>query len=144
MKNPKPLLPLSRLTQIHGALSHGVPRAKPSRDTRVVLAEAAADIATALTSVADGLYAVVAAEEYEAQEEAASQGDEAGSVSDGERVLAIRECARCHETTYHERLTFRALAHSVEVDGRVVATHWAMCPVLAQPILMVIHDEEQR
>lgn len=56
-------------------------------------------------------------------------------------VTDLVGCARCHGDG-HESIAFTPLAHPVETDGVVTATHWAPCPTTHEPILMVFTEIE--
>lgn len=51
------------------------------------------------------------------------------------RIQSIVGCARCHGLG-HESLEFEELIYPVSLTSKVIATHWAMCPAVQQPILM--------
>lgn len=60
--------------------------------------------------------------------------------SDDENVTIDMEgCARC-EGPAHTNMTFRRLLRPVVLGGGE-ATHWAMCPVTSEPILMAVYSE---
>lgn len=50
-------------------------------------------------------------------------------------AMDLNGCARC-DGEGHKGLVFLPLDHPVEVDGREVFTHWALCPENGEPILM--------
>lgn len=55
-------------------------------------------------------------------------------------VLDIVGCARCHGGG-HDGLEFRRLTHPLDA-GEYHFTHWAMCPLILEPILLTIMDKE--
>ena len=53
----------------------------------------------------------------------------------------LNGCARCHSDG-HADLIFYPLTHPVKsIKGTIIATHWAMCPIVEEPILMTETDE---
>lgn len=54
-------------------------------------------------------------------------------------VTDLVGCARC-EGEGHNGITFEPLLRPVEFDGVLVATHWALCPLTREPIMM-LNDE---
>lgn len=52
-------------------------------------------------------------------------------------VTDVRCCARCG--TDHERVTFRKFKRPVEGDNDMY-THWAMCSVSEDPILLDVKE----
>lgn len=52
-------------------------------------------------------------------------------------VTSITGCARCHGSG-HDDLPFERLTHPMEFGDQLFATHWAMCPRVDEPIMMII------
>lgn len=57
--------------------------------------------------------------------------------------INIKHCARCEQD--HADLEFAAFTkHPIEHSDGIVSMHWAMCPVLKEPILMQIIATEEK
>ncbi len=54
----------------------------------------------------------------------------------------VRRCPRCQEP--HKNLCFKQYKIApASFDGTtVVATHWAMCPVMGEPLMRLILDDQ--
>ena len=69
------------------------------------------------------------------------------SPTDAEFTQTIIGCARCHGDG-HEDLVFTKFTHpveryDVEFDTfEIVATHWAMCPTVNEPIMMTFFEDD--
>ena len=50
-------------------------------------------------------------------------------------TLDLNGCARCHGEG-HKAITFEPLVYPVELGGEESFTHWALCPVNGEPILL--------
>ena len=54
--------------------------------------------------------------------------------------LDIFHCARCGQD--HEMLTFKPFTDTVEDEsGNVLFSHWCLCPINAEPILMKVEND---
>ncbi len=51
-------------------------------------------------------------------------------------TLSIVGCARCHGDGHYD-LIFAPFTFPVELDGGEPLTHWALCPVTGEPILLL-------
>jgi hypothetical protein len=56
----------------------------------------------------------------------------------------IKGCARC-KGEGHNDLEFEELKHPMQIDlpgcpPTMLATHWAMCPTVNQPIMLILID----
>lgn len=60
-----------------------------------------------------------------------------------EFTCSIRGCARCHGDGHDDVVWVPLLYPALDVDGRVVATHYAPCPTNGQPILMISYKNER-
>ena len=58
-----------------------------------------------------------------------------------DEIRTIKGCARCHGEG-HESLLFKAFVHPVEIKDEPPFTHYAICPVTDDPIMLQIWDEE--
>lgn len=56
-------------------------------------------------------------------------------------VASINGCARCRGEG-HNNLVWHPLRYPVEWRDTTIATHWAFCPELGEPILMVATETE--
>lgn len=56
--------------------------------------------------------------------------------------VQVYSCARC--TQDHQLYFQKFIYHSVTGLGDIVFTHWAICPVLNEPVLMRIVDTEAK
>lgn len=54
-------------------------------------------------------------------------------------VTDLVGCARCLGDG-HENLSFERLMQPVTFDGVLVATHWALCPLTWEPIMMLLAE----
>jgi len=52
-----------------------------------------------------------------------------------ERETDLHGCARCGGD--HDGMTFLKLLRPVVLDGKLLATHWTLCPDTGQPTLML-------
>lgn len=59
---------------------------------------------------------------------------------EGKGVIEVdlRGCARCGTDEGHPGLRFHPLTFPLEEQGILVASHWAMCPTLQEPIMMAV------
>jgi len=55
--------------------------------------------------------------------------------------LDIKNCARCGKN--HKGLSFQKLTNPIYCNAFEMLTHWCLCPVLKQPILMGHADPKQ-
>jgi hypothetical protein len=57
-------------------------------------------------------------------------------MSDGDQTITtdVFHCARCGEN--HEALVFQKFTRPMVDEDSTVWKHWAMCPVLHEPILL--------
>jgi hypothetical protein len=60
----------------------------------------------------------------------ASEGETVKIEGAGSYIVAVKNCARCHQD--HDAVQFLRLRHPLEVSGM---THWAKCPVTGEPIM---------
>lgn len=56
-----------------------------------------------------------------------------------EVVTSVQNCARCDGD--HKSLSFKEMRSPIEC-GSVDLTHWAVCPVTGDPVLLRIIEEE--
>lgn len=52
----------------------------------------------------------------------------------GSLVLPVQHCARCGQD--HEKLNYKAFVNPIEDEDGTVWSHWALCPVTGDPVLM--------
>jgi hypothetical protein len=66
---------------------------------------------------------------------------EADLIPYAQTIALIRNCPRCNEPA-HKNLIFKAFKDGPAMfDGTVVATHWALCPVMKEPLFRLNLDE---
>ena len=56
-------------------------------------------------------------------------------------IALVRRCPRCGEG--HKNLTYKQFkVRPANFDGSmIVATHWAMCPVMHEPLFRLVFDD---
>jgi hypothetical protein len=57
-------------------------------------------------------------------------------------VRDVINCSRC-DSAQHKKLVFRRFKRPIIVgngNAQTTFTHWAMCPILNQPILITLED----
>lgn len=62
------------------------------------------------------------------------------SASGNEPGLAVTQCARCGEN--HDVKFSPFSKNNIECDN-VEYTHWGLCPITKEPVIMAITHEEQ-
>jgi len=63
---------------------------------------------------------------------------EGGNIPFNQLIAVVRRCPRCGEG--HKNLCYKQFKIApASFDGTtVVATHWAMCPIMEEPVLRLI------
>ena len=56
-------------------------------------------------------------------------------------IATLPKCGRCGSR--HRNFAWREWKrHAPVYDGRVVATHWGMCPIMGEPVLGLFLDDQ--